>query len=245
MNELTETNNNINQFQQELMKMMHTAGTLDVTEEQKVILYEEPLDTDILIRPDGLVYLAAEWYRDRLINAFGLKWAMVPQGEPKLESNLVMWGFHLIVNGIYLQYAIGEQLYTDSNRTMSWGDACEGARSNALMRLCKSLGMARKLWKKEFVEEWRTKFCCQVYDKKLDKYIWVKKEHTRMTRSEKGDNSRFLTMMAKCKKELGEEEYYRILVEFGYSHSDEISARPEQEKVYLHMRKIIKEKNHA
>jgi hypothetical protein len=99
-------------------------------------------------------------YVTRLRKAFGIQWAIIPQGMPKFmkDSEMIYWGFYLVIEGKLSGFAIGEQKYQPTNPTMTYGDACEGAKSNALMRLCKGLGMSLELWKPSFVKKWREKY---------------------------------------------------------------------------------------
>lgn len=156
--------------------LLPTAGTLEITKEQEEILRAPINEKDILIRPDGLVYLSWLEYQRRLDKAFGAKWSLVPNGMPQYikEQNLILWGFYLIVDGKFVDFAIGQQEFIPNNRTMTYGDAMEGAKSNALMRCCKRLGIGLELWDKEFVENWKAKWAYQTKDEK-GKLIWKKR----------------------------------------------------------------------
>lgn len=160
------------EFGEEIRKMLPTAGTLELTEEQKNSLYEPIKDSDVYIKPDGLVYLSWIKYSGRLTKAFtGTGWAMLPQGMPKAQNNLVIWGFHLVIKGVYCGFAIGEQQFFENGR-MTFGEACEGAKSNALMRLCKGLGIGLELWDKEFIEKWLAAYANKKWDDEKRKYLW-------------------------------------------------------------------------
>lgn len=143
-------------FSNEIKKMISTAGTLDLTEKQNDILYSPVKDHDVFIKPDGLIYLSWMKYSERLNKAFGgTSWTMIPEGTPKVmgQKNLIIWPFHFVIKGVYCGFAIGEQQYFDNGR-MSYGEACEGAKSNALMRLCKNIGIGLELWDKNFIDRW-------------------------------------------------------------------------------------------
>jgi len=160
------------EFGEEIRKMLPTAGTLELTEEQKNSLYEPIKDSDVYIKPDGLIYLSWIKYSGRLTKAFtGTGWAMLPQGMPKVQNNLVIWGFHLVIKGVYCGFAIGEQQFFENGR-MTFGEACEGAKSNALMRLCKALGIGLELWDKEFIEKWLATYANKKWDDEKRKYMW-------------------------------------------------------------------------
>ena len=156
-----------------MIQMARTAGTIDLPADKLDKLFA-PVDPELVeIREDGIIYYPWMEYAKLMRDAFGLKWVMVPQGEPKREGNLILWGFYLVIDGVYMGYAVGEQTYYPNNRTMTWGDACEGAKSNALTRLAKSLGISLELWQPEFIRNWKDKYAVQVA--KGSKKVWVKR----------------------------------------------------------------------
>ena len=82
---------------------------------------------------------------------------MIPQGNPIEKKGFIYWGFHLIIRGCYCGFAYGHNEYSGEKDFLTWGNAIEGAKSNALMRLCKELGIGHKLWDKKFIEAWMAK----------------------------------------------------------------------------------------
>ncbi len=166
----------MNDFDNEINKMIAMAGTIELTEAQQAILYA-PVDEELIeIRPDGIVYLPWMEYVSRLRKALGMGWQAVPQGMPKFKGNHIYWGYYLVIQGKFAGYAIGEQEYQPSNRMMSYGDAVEGAKSNALMRLCKGIGIGLELWQKSFTDSWKKKYAESYFDKGKNKTLWIKKE---------------------------------------------------------------------
>jgi len=159
----------------QIANLIPTAGMVALTDEEKSKLYAPVNQKDVEIRPDGLVYLPWMEYLMRLKSVFGMEWAMIPHGQPKLEDNRIYWGFYLIIRGHLAGYSIGEQEYQASNRTMSYGDAIEGAKSNALMRLCKGIGISLELWKPSFVKEWKSKHAESYHDTRRNRTLWRKK----------------------------------------------------------------------
>jgi len=155
-----------------------TAGSIELTEKEKKVLYADIHEDDVEIRPDGLTYLPWMEYAKRLREAFGLQWSLVEVEPPRVNENLLLWKFYLVIKGRYCGTAIGEQTYNPNNRTMTWGDACEGAKSNALMRLCKGIGIGLELWQPQFIKSWIAEYA--EYDNVIDgsrkKKIWRKKE---------------------------------------------------------------------
>ncbi|MBT9150616.1 MAG: hypothetical protein DDT40_00788 [candidate division WS2 bacterium] len=158
-------------------------GSIELTPEQTSILYAPVDESEILIRPDGLIYLPWIFYATRLRKAFGIGWALIPNLLPKIYTEgykkYVVWGFWLVIKGIVAGFAFGEQEYFGDATGMSWTDACEGAKSNSLMRLCKGIGISLELWDKEFAVKWINKFACsrEEWDgeKQKNVTIWYKK----------------------------------------------------------------------
>lgn len=168
-----------------LQALISTAGTLDLNDEQMAILKESVDPDEVLIRPDGLVYLSWSRYHKQLTRMFGTRWTLIPNGMPQINPNgkEVIWGFTLIVGTKdkdgnikqhYVGFAIGGNEYHPNNPRMNYNDAVEGAKSNALMRLCKELGMFLELWDKEWVENWRKKYAVRFKNAKGE-YEWRKK----------------------------------------------------------------------
>jgi len=140
----------------EMSQLIPLAGTVELTTQQREILYAKVKDEDVEIRPDGLIYLPWMEYVSRLHDAFGMEWAIIPRGMPEMNParSGILWGFFLMVKGKPAGFAIGEQEYYPQNSSMTWGDACEGAKSNALMRLCKGIGISLELWRPSFIKGW-------------------------------------------------------------------------------------------
>lgn len=182
----------LNDFDKEIEKLIPTCGTIEITEQQRNALFKPVNEQDIEIRPDGLIYLPWVEYVSRLKEAFGLHWAIVPQGMPKQNGDFLVWGFYLIIQGKLAGFAIGEQEYHSDNSYMTWGDACEGAKSNALMRLSKGVGISLELWKPSFVNAWKEKYAESYWDTdrhgKRRKY-WRKKSVTGQLGEEKKEDT--------------------------------------------------------
>lgn len=173
------------EFGEEIKHLIKTAGTLIITDDEKKDLYAPVRDEEIILKPDGKIYLPWTKYAERMNKAFGgVGWTLVPEGPPKIDgNNLVLWGFHLLIRGTYNGYAIGEQQYFDNNKNMSYGEACEGARSNAIMRLCKSIGIGCELWDKTFIKRWLDTYATTEWriDSKTNqnKKVWLLKTESK------------------------------------------------------------------
>lgn len=60
-------------------------------------------------------------------------------------AQLITREYGLYCSGRFVAQAMGEHtFYSKSN--LAYGKACESAKSNALMRCCKDLGIASELW---------------------------------------------------------------------------------------------------
>lgn len=158
----------------DIASLLPEAGKLCTTQQQEEILFAPPIDEDIEIRPDGLIYAPWMEYQDRLTRAFGCQWVLIAEGNPKKHGNHIYWKHHLVIDGHYVTTAIGEQEYYSNNRTMSYSDAVEGAWSNSLMRCCKHMGITKELWKPSYIREWKKKFA-ECYTDRNGKKLWRKK----------------------------------------------------------------------
>ena len=136
--------------------LLDTAGTLDTTPEQREILFAA-VDPDLVeIREDGIVYLPAVEFKHVLCETFGTQWAVIPESPKPVEvDGVIIWGFHLFVQGQPIAFAWGDQQYKKGDWFMSYGDAMEGAKSSAIMRLCKQVGIAQDLWRPAFIRKWK------------------------------------------------------------------------------------------
>ena len=83
-------------------------------------------------------------------------------------SQLITREYALYCSGRFVAMATGEHaFYSKSN--LRYGKACESAKSNALMRCCKDLGVASELWDPQVITHimasLHPSFCCLQYDK--------------------------------------------------------------------------------
>ncbi|XP_062501474.1 uncharacterized protein LOC134178612 [Corticium candelabrum] len=132
---------------------------------------ESSLKTDdIEIKPDGLIYLPEIKYRRVLNAAFGPGgWALMPRGESLQfqgegdAGHLVTREYALFCHGRFVSQATGEHNYYPTRGGMTFGKACESAKSNALMRCCKDLGIASDLWDPQFVAKWKAANAAEVW----------------------------------------------------------------------------------
>ena len=154
--------------------LAHGASDLKLTREEQGILAGDVNPDDVLIRPDGIVYLAHAKLRQILNRSVGIgQWAMVPQGAPLLDSgrNRVEVLSNFFVRGHFMDQAMGEQEYHPNSPTMSYADAIEGAKSNALTRHCKAVGIGLELWDKRWRDRWIAQHAVKVKVRKRDGQI--------------------------------------------------------------------------
>jgi hypothetical protein len=118
---------------------------------------------------------------------------LLPVGMPKQHGDLILWTFYLAIRGKLCGCGIGEQQYRANNAQMSWGDAVEGAKSNALTRLCKSIGLFTDLWRPAFVNEWKERYAEKYWDVQKGKFLWRKNpiESVHVQHTETGTSGRF------------------------------------------------------
>jgi len=110
---------------------------------------------------DGLFYVPQVEYRRRLNEAFGIGgWALkkiavtmqdggkTRKGDPQ---TIVFYEAILYAEGRFVAEAIGEARYPHANPQDSYATATEKAKSDALTRCCKDLGMFTELWDPKFL----------------------------------------------------------------------------------------------
>ncbi|KOS13263.1 mitochondrial genome maintenance protein [Malassezia pachydermatis] len=135
------------------------------------ILSEPISKDDVEIKPDGLLYLPEIKYRRILNKAFGPGgWGLAPQGEAEISQGILSREWTLICLGRFVSTARGEQEFF---RPTGVPTANEGAKSNALMRCCKDLGIASELWDPRFIRQFKAKYCVEVWCQTTDgkKYV--------------------------------------------------------------------------
>lgn len=130
-------------------------------------------DEAVEVKPTGEVFVSQVHYRRRLNQVFGPgQWALVPRGKWTQDGPTMMREYALYARGHFVAEAVGECEYQESNERMSWADAAEGCKSNALTRACKDLGIASECWDRLFANRWRDSHCIQVWVKGKNKPQW-------------------------------------------------------------------------
>ncbi len=88
---------------------------------------------------------------------------MVPLDKPGMQDGVMMCHYALVVGGQVVGEAIGEQPYHPQNRRTSYATAKEAAKSDALVRIAKDLGVGWECWDPQFCREWKTRYAVQVW----------------------------------------------------------------------------------
>lgn len=136
---------------------------LVLTEEQRKLLDEPiPLE-DLDIRPTGEVFASQVQYRRRLNQVFGAgSWVLKEESSPRVSDNKIMQKWSLWAQGVFISVAWGDHEYFPNNRRTTWTDAWESAKSNALVRTCKDLGIASECWSRRFTSWFKKEHCIEV-----------------------------------------------------------------------------------
>ncbi len=137
--------------------------------EQVTSILHAPVNPDdVLIRPDGPVYLSGGFYHNILTRAFGAGAAVLVPVEPNGirvddAEHVLYYHARLYVYGRFVTEAIGEQKYHPDSGRMSWGDTVESARTNCIMRCCKHMGVTMELWDRTWTEQWKAEHAIEVW----------------------------------------------------------------------------------
>lgn len=143
-------------------------GTAPFSPEAQAVLLAPLADDEIAVLPDsGELYMPGEAVRQRLHRAFGVGgWAWKPVSTIVDQDNTnkageseprVFHTGHLIVLGRFVAEATGDGRWIKSNPKTDYGTALESAKTNAISRACKDLGMWSELRNKEFTTPWKLK----------------------------------------------------------------------------------------
>ncbi|KAJ2764572.1 hypothetical protein IWQ57_005118, partial [Coemansia nantahalensis] len=129
--------------------------------EQRIcdILMAPITESEVEIKPDGLLYLPEIKYRRILNRAFGPGgWGLVPRGAHSVSGRTLSREYALVCLGRFISQARGEQEYFDEGGLAT---ATEGCKSNALVRCCKDLGVASELWDPAYITQFKAKHCVE------------------------------------------------------------------------------------
>lgn len=147
------------------MKVYERASQLNLTEDEMRRLQAEFPDSAFRSGAggkDNLIYIEHAYLRDRMNEVFGPgQWSIIPRsrwsedfvtGKGKKGVRIYVEAM-LCVRGCFVGEAIGDMDYYKNDST-NYGDAVEGAKTAALRRCVKELGVGLQAWKKEWCEGW-------------------------------------------------------------------------------------------
>lgn len=148
------------------MKAYDRASMLALTPEESAALQAD--FPDDAFQPgaagkENLIYIEHAHLRDRLNKVFGLgQWAIVPRNRwaedfrtyKGVDASRVYVEAMLLVRGCFVSEAVGDMVYYKNNESQNYGDAVEGAKTAALRRCVKELGVGLQAWKKEWCIGW-------------------------------------------------------------------------------------------
>jgi hypothetical protein len=144
-------------------------ATAPFPEESRRVLAEAVNPHDVEIKPDGIVFLPGVAYRRILTRAFGAGgWAIAPRSPARYmkDNNIVVYHGALFCLGRFVAEAVGECFYRDNNPNMSYASCVEGAKTDALSRCCKDLGIATEMWDANWREQWKAQYATSYRGKK-------------------------------------------------------------------------------
>ena len=105
-------------------------------------------DSKVGILPSGECYVSNLWIRDRLSRVFGPgAWGLDPRSTENYDQSrgLMLQTWALMIEGVVVAVATGECKWVERNARMTYGDAIEGTKSNALNRCAKDLGIGAEV----------------------------------------------------------------------------------------------------
>jgi hypothetical protein len=139
-------------------------------EEVRKVLAEPVDENEVEVKPDGIVYLPGVWWRRKLTKAFGAGgWGIAQRQPARVMGDLVIYPGALYCHGRFVADAVGECAYYANNPNMSYASCLEGAKTDAISRCAKDLGMGSELWDAAWRERWLEKFTTKVWDKEAKK----------------------------------------------------------------------------
>lgn len=154
-----------------------TAGKLVLTPEQQAILTAPIDDDDVEVKTDGTLYLPWTVYAERFTQAFGPgAWSMVPISKPAQMDGDLCTHYVLVVRGVVVAEAVGHMRYWANNRTMSWADCAEGAKSDAVTRCGKTLGIGYELFSRRWRERIQLELIERVWNPDKRQYWFRRKD---------------------------------------------------------------------
>jgi hypothetical protein len=97
-----------------------------------------------------------------------------------VQDGFVCWQFHLFIRGQWVSTAIGEHP-DPGNQRMSLANRAEAAKSDALVKCCKALGIGRELWEPNYRNDWMQRNAIRVWALQNEwstkgRWLWRRKD---------------------------------------------------------------------
>lgn len=145
------------------------------------------------IKPTGETFMGHIHIRRRLSEAFGqMGWALRPLSPIRIDANgkgsTLYQEWALYASGRFVAYTVADGRYHDDNDNMSYADAAESLKSNALLRCAKDLNIGWECWDRRFTEKFQDEYCVKVWREGKKKPFWRRKD-TRPWWDEKSQGS--------------------------------------------------------
>ena len=112
---------------------------------------------------ENLIYIEHAALRQRLNEVIGIgQWSIIPRSRwsedyktaKGYDAARVYVEAMLLVRGCFVAEAVGDMSYYKHNDSQNYGDAVEGAKTAALRRCCKELGVGLQAWSKDWCNGW-------------------------------------------------------------------------------------------
>jgi len=169
--QVTPAQAKVNAIAELTMSAYARASELKLTPEESAALQKEFPDDAFRTGAAGkenLLYIEHACLRDRLNEVIGLgQWSIVPRNrwaedfiipatrdKPAIEASRVYVEAMLVIRGCFVAEAVGDMVYYKNNQSQNYGDAVEGAKTAALRRCTKELGIGLQAYKKSWCDGW-------------------------------------------------------------------------------------------
>jgi hypothetical protein len=138
--------------------------TAGITTAQQHILEADPTDSEIAILPTGELYLPHLVVRRRLNKAFGTgTWVVAERSPVQRQGDQVVQTWSIDIDGLGERArATGGAEYRANNPRTTWDDAIESAKSIAISRCGKAMGIGIIMTDRRWVRSWRGAHCVVV-----------------------------------------------------------------------------------
>lgn len=136
-------------------------ATAAISGSQQNILNADPTDDELAILPTGELYMPHLHVRRRLNKAFGTGCYVVREVSPvSRQGDQVIQTWAIDIDGLGERArATGGAEYRERNKRTTWDDAIESAKSIAISRCGKAMGIGLILTDKRFCRAWRAIHC--------------------------------------------------------------------------------------